>query len=75
MRTMELHQVTPDRWSDLDRLFEGRGTLGAAGAYPVNPNSPSYRFGGFVPFFEREGFREVGRLGSRRHVMRLDFGV
>lgn len=44
-------------------------------AYPVDPDSPSYRFGGFVPFFEREGFREAGRLGSRRHVMRLDLGT
>jgi hypothetical protein len=41
-------------------------------AYPVDPDSPSYRFGGFVPFFAREGFQEVGRLGLRRHVMRLD---
>ncbi len=39
-------------------------------AYPVEPDSPSYRFGGFVSLFERAGFREVGRLGSRRHVMR-----
>lgn len=44
-------------------------------AYPVDPDSPSYRFGGFVPFFEREGFLEVGRLGSRRHVMRLNLGA
>lgn len=41
-------------------------------AYPVDPASPSYRFMGFVPMFERAGFREVGRAGSRRHVMRLD---
>lgn len=39
-------------------------------AYPVEPDSPSYRFGGFIPFFVRAGFREVGRLGSRRHVTR-----
>ena len=49
-----------------------RAGAAALEAYPVDPDSPSYRFGGFVPFFEREGFREVGRLGSRRHVMRLD---
>jgi len=41
-------------------------------AYPVDPDSPSYRFGGFVPFFLAAGFREVGRAGTRRHVMRLD---
>jgi len=41
-------------------------------AYPVDPDSPSYRFMGFVPMFKEAGFREVGRSGSRRHVMRLD---
>lgn len=40
-------------------------------AYPVDPDSPSYRFGGLVPFFQRHGFREVGRLGRRRHIVRL----
>lgn len=40
-------------------------------AYPVDHDSPSYRFMGFVPTFEATGFREVGRAGSRRHVMRL----
>lgn len=40
-------------------------------AYPVDPDSPSYRFMGFVPAFERAGFTEIGRAGSRRHVMRL----
>jgi GNAT superfamily N-acetyltransferase len=40
-------------------------------AYPVDADSPSYRFMGFVPVFERAGFQEVGREGIRRHVMRL----
>jgi len=40
-------------------------------AYPVEPDSPSYRFMGFVPAFERAGFQDVGRAGRRRHVMRL----
>ena len=40
-------------------------------AYPVDPKSPSYRFMGFVPVFERLGFETVGKAGSRRHVMRL----
>jgi GNAT superfamily N-acetyltransferase len=40
-------------------------------AYPVDPSSPSYRFMGFVPAFEKLGFTEVGTAGSRRHVMRL----
>lgn len=38
-------------------------------AYPVDADSPSYRFGGVVPLFEKAGFREVGRLGRRRHVL------
>jgi GNAT superfamily N-acetyltransferase len=41
-------------------------------AYPVQPGSPSYRFMGYVPTFERAGFQHVGPAGSRRHVMRLD---
>lgn len=40
-------------------------------AYPVDPESPSYRFMGFVPTFENAGFREVGRAGTRRHVFQL----
>ncbi len=43
-------------------------------AYPVDPDSPSYRFMGFVPVFQAAGFREVGRAGIRRHVMRLRVG-
>ena len=41
-------------------------------AYPVDLESPSYRFMGFVPMFKELGFKEVRRAGSRRHVMRLD---
>jgi GNAT superfamily N-acetyltransferase len=43
-------------------------------AYPVDPDSPSYRFMGFVPTFEAHGFTEVGRAGTRRHVLRLNLG-
>jgi GNAT superfamily N-acetyltransferase len=43
-------------------------------AYPVDPDSPSYRFMGFVSSFRAAGFQEVGRAGSRRHVMRLPVG-
>lgn len=42
----------------------------AVEAYPVAPDSPSYRFMGFVPMFAKAKFKEVGRAGSRRHVMR-----
>jgi GNAT superfamily N-acetyltransferase len=41
-------------------------------AYPVAPDSPSYRFMGFVPTFEKAGFHSAGQAGKRRHVMRLD---
>ncbi len=40
-------------------------------AYPVDPDSPSYRFMGFVSAFAAAGLGEVGWAGSRRHVMRL----
>lgn len=40
-------------------------------AYPVDPDSPSYRFMGFVPTFKGAGFSVVGRAGTRRHIMRL----
>ncbi|MDZ5697781.1 GNAT family N-acetyltransferase [Chelativorans sp. M5D2P16] len=40
-------------------------------AYPVDPDSPSYRFMGFCSMYSARGFREVGMAGSRRHVMRL----
>ena len=43
----------------------------AVEAYPVDPDSPSYRFMGFVPSFEAAGFQEIGMAGTRRHVMRL----
>lgn len=40
-------------------------------AYPVAPDSPSYRFMGFIPAFKTAGFKEIERAGTRRHVMRL----
>jgi GNAT superfamily N-acetyltransferase len=39
-------------------------------AYPVDPDSPSYRFMGFKPLYEGAGFAPVGRAGTRRTVMR-----
>ncbi len=44
----------------------------AVEAYPVDPDSPGYRFGGFRPMFRAAGFRELGRLGKRRYVARLE---
>lgn len=39
-------------------------------AYPVEPNSPSYRFSGFTELFEECGFKEIGTIGTRRKVFR-----
>lgn len=57
----------------LDAAIALAGSRGARAieAYPVDPNSPSYRFMGFVALFEGRGFAAAGRAGSRRHVMRL----
>ena len=38
-------------------------------AYPVAPDSPSYRFMGFKPMFEKAGFQFVKMAGTRRNVM------
>jgi hypothetical protein len=43
-------------------------------AYPVEPGSPSYRFMGYVESFKAVGFEEVGRAGSRRHILRFKVG-
>ena len=58
------------------RLLDAACTeAAAAGAdviegYPVDPDSPSYRFMGFRSTFLAAGFTETGTAGSRRHVMR-----
>lgn len=44
----------------------------AVEAYPVDPDSPSYRFGGLRPMFQAAGARDLGPLGRRRHVVRID---
>lgn len=38
-------------------------------AYPVDPDSPSYRHMGFIKTFEKAGFDFVKKAGTRRHVM------
>ena len=38
-------------------------------AYPVETDSPSYRFMGFIKTFEKAGFNFVKKAGTRRHVM------
>jgi hypothetical protein len=39
-------------------------------AYPVDRDSPSYRFSGFLPSFLAAGYVEVATVGARRHVVR-----
>lgn len=62
--------------SGFDALLSAAEALAAAQgateieAYPVAPDSPSYRFSGFVPAFEKAGYSETGRIGLRRHIMR-----
>ena len=38
--------------------------------YPVDADSPSYKFMGLVGTFAGAGFEEFGRIGLRRHAMR-----
>lgn len=40
-------------------------------AYPVAPDSKTYRFMGLVPTFADAGFQFVKTAGSRRKVMTL----
>ncbi len=56
----------------LSAAVEYASNCGAAviEAYPVDLESPSFRFMGLVGTFESAGFVRVGRAGKRRHVMR-----
>ena len=38
-------------------------------AYPVKPDSPSYKFMGLIQTFEKADFKFVKNAGTRRHVM------
>ena len=40
-------------------------------AYPVDYDSPSYTYMGRIGTFRRLGFKEIGMVGTRRHMMRL----
>ncbi|MEO1053588.1 MAG: GNAT family N-acetyltransferase [Bacteroidota bacterium] len=41
-------------------------------AFPVAPDSPSYKFMGLVPVFEELGFEVIKKVGSRRNLAMLD---
>lgn len=82
----EMHNIWSIACFFLTRQFRGRGIfhelIAAAEAhaashgatlleaYPVDQDSPSYRFGGFLPAFEQAGYVLVGRKGTRRSVVR-----
>ena len=53
----------------IDRASEAGASI--VEAYPVDPDSPSYRFMGVRSMYLARGFEEVGRAGTRRHVVRL----
>jgi GNAT superfamily N-acetyltransferase len=57
----------------LDKAVQVAKAHGATAveAYPVDAESPSYRYMGFVSMFRAAGFVELGRKGTRRHVLRL----
>ncbi|MEL6103028.1 MAG: GNAT family N-acetyltransferase [Pseudomonadota bacterium] len=56
----------------IETAIEYARSQGAAklDAYPVDPESPSYRFCGFKPQFDRQEFATVGKVGSRRYLVR-----
>jgi GNAT superfamily N-acetyltransferase len=54
--------------------YAGENGASHVEAYPVDEASPSYRFMGFISAFAAAGFVEIGRAGTRRHVMRLGLG-
>lgn len=51
------------------REYAGKNGAKYLEAYPVEPDSPSYRFMGFIKTFEKAGFSFVKKAGTRRHVM------
>ena len=65
------------RWRDVPPDREGCGARPPQGAtvveaYPVAPDSPSYRFCGFVPVLAAHGPVKVGRAGLCGYVMRRE---
>lgn len=58
----------------LDKAIEHAKENGAkyVEAYPVDPDSPSYRFMGFRPTFEKADFKFIKKAGTRRNVMLLE---
>jgi GNAT superfamily N-acetyltransferase len=51
------------------KKYAGKNGAKYLEAYPVETDSPSYRFMGFIKTFEKAGFNFVKMAGTRRHVM------
>ena len=51
------------------KKYAGKNGAKYLEAYPVETDSPSYRFMGFIHTFEKAGFVFVKKAGTRRHVM------
>ena len=50
-------------------VYAGKNGAKFIEAYPVEPDSPSYRFMGYKHIFEEAGFRFIKKTGTRRNVM------
>lgn len=54
---------------DSSKVYASENGAAYLEAFPVLPDSPSYRHMGFVHTFEKAGFKFSHMAGSRRHVM------
>jgi hypothetical protein len=63
------HQALVQLLIDHAKTYAASNGAAYLEAYPVDPDSPSYRFMGFVSTFEKAGFNFVKDAGTRRHVM------
>ena len=82
-KAMEIHPLTPERWSDFEELFGPRGAVDYVRekggrmieAYPTVPRKgklpPVSSFMGFPGVFARVGFVECARPSEARMIMRI----
>ncbi|EMN50686.1 hypothetical protein LEP1GSC088_3118 [Leptospira interrogans str. L1207] len=52
-----------------EKIFTAPVGSAISEAYPVEKNSPSYKFMGFTSMFKKIGFTFVKKAGTRRNVM------
>lgn len=79
LQHLVFHEVDRQRLNNIVTLFESRGgpkycwcMAWRATPEEANQQDGASRFTGFVSAFKKTGFVEVGRTGTRRHVMRLN---